>query len=234
MPGLRQLAGVAYDAFARNRTSISTFFGLAACGVPSSSGAARRPPETSRDPAPRVGARAQLPFVARGPRRGDVLVFAADVSVANVAVPQALRWEHRPAWMVAAVMYPHIFQSWSMFSPDAPLDRLDGLRRRRDARRAPRRSHQRGLAAASPTLPLDDIPKRLGHDSFWCDYTLRIPDAGVYHQALLEWLLRYPERTGNPNDTITGFDAYVVQHDSPRPGETAPRNFHKRVFLHYP
>ena len=41
--------------------------------------------------------------------------------MANPSVPRALRFEHRPEWMVAAVMYPHIFEGWSLFSPEAPL-----------------------------------------------------------------------------------------------------------------
>src|SRR5204863_506605 len=34
VPGLSAIAGAAYDAYARNRTRISTWLGLAACGVP--------------------------------------------------------------------------------------------------------------------------------------------------------------------------------------------------------
>ena len=34
LPGLRALAGLVYDAFARRRTTVSTWLGLAACGVP--------------------------------------------------------------------------------------------------------------------------------------------------------------------------------------------------------
>ena len=75
---------------------------------------------------------------------------------------------------------------------------------------------------------------RLGHDSFWCDYTLRIPDAPQYHQALLEWILRYPERTGRPQDTIVRFEAFVIWQDSPKPGETQPTNIRKRRFLRWP
>jgi len=79
------------------------------------------------------------------------------------------------------------------------------------------------------------VPVRLGHDSFWCDYTLRIPDAPQYHQALLEWLQRYHERTGNPQDQIIRFEAFVIWQDSPKPG--APRqatNIRKRRFLKWP
>ena len=84
------------------------------------------------------------------------------------------------------------------------------------------------------TLPVDRVPVRLGHDSFWCDYTLRIPDAGNYHQALIEWILRYPERTGRPNDTLVRFEVFVLWQDSPKPGETEPTNFRKRRFLKWP
>ncbi len=77
---------------------------------------------------------------------------------------------------------------------------------------------------------------RLGHNSFWCDFTLRIPDACVFHQAFIEWILRYPERTGNPNDTIVTFDAYVVEHDEPEARRDPSRRGipRKRRFLQWP
>jgi hypothetical protein len=135
--------------------------------------------------------------------------------------------------MVAAVMYPHIFQSWSLFSPDAPLsdetvyvDAVTSDGRHVDP------YNQAGSRVWS--LPVDQVPVRLGHDSFWCDYTLRIPDAPQYHQALTEWILRYPERTGNPKDAIIRFEAIVLWQDTPKPGETTgPTNFRKRTFLQW-
>jgi len=48
-------------------------------------------------------------------------VFVADLSVANAAIPTLLRWDRGRRGPRPFVMYPHIFQSWSMFSPDAPL-----------------------------------------------------------------------------------------------------------------
>jgi hypothetical protein len=56
----------------------------------------------------------------------------------------------------------------------------------------------------------------------------------VLHQAFIEWILRYPDCTGNPNDTITWFDAYVVEQRSPKPGHSEPTGFHKRRFLQWP
>jgi predicted DCC family thiol-disulfide oxidoreductase YuxK len=230
VPGLRQLAGFAYDAFARNRTAISTYFGLAACGIPGAP-PPRRAPEPTEIPL-RSWARAQLPYLREFAVAVVMLLFAADLSVANAAMPRALRWDRRPQWMATAVMYPHIFQSWSMFSPDAPLrDYMlyaDALTR--DGRHVDPINE---VASRVSTLPYDDIPARLGHDSFWCDYQLRIPSMPAYHQALLEWILRYPERTGREQDTLVSFEVWVIEHASPKPGETKPSDIQRRRMLQW-
>jgi predicted DCC family thiol-disulfide oxidoreductase YuxK len=227
-PGLRQLAGAGYDAFARNRTSISTAFGLAACGIPGAP-PPKRPPEPAEIPL-QSWARAQLPYVRELCVALLIVVFAADLSVANAAMPQALRWDRRPQWMAAAVMYPHIFQSWSMFSPDAPfrdyMIYADAVTR--DGRHVDPINE---VASRVATLPVEDIPRRLGHDSFWCDYQLRIPSMPAYHQALLEWVLRYPERTHREADTLVSFEVWLLEHASPKPGETQPSDIRRRKIL---
>jgi len=230
VPGVRQLGGVAYDAFARNRTAISTAFGLAACGIPGAP-PPRRAPEPGETPL-RTWARAQLPLWREVGVALVMFVFAADVSVANVPVPEILRMERRPAWAAAAVAYPHIFQSWSMFSPDAPLRDymlvVDAVTR--DGRHVDPLNE---VGSRVAVLPVDDIPKRLGQDSFWCDYELRIPTMPAYHQALLEWLLRYPERTRRERDTIVAFDVWLLEHASPKPGETEPSDVRRRRVLQW-
>jgi predicted DCC family thiol-disulfide oxidoreductase YuxK len=228
IPGLRQLSGACYDLFARNRTRISITFGLAACGIPGVP-----PPPRAPEPTPtplgdwlRVR-RSQLREVAVV---FVFVIFGADVTVSNVAVPQALRWNSRPEWMTAAIMYPHIFQSWSMFSPDAPLRDyqvvVDAVTK--EGRHVDPLNE---VASRVATLPVDDIPHRLGQDSFWCDYTLRIPNMPAYHQAFLEWVLRYPERTGRPQDGIVSFTAEVVEHASPPPGQTQPTDISRHRFM---
>jgi predicted DCC family thiol-disulfide oxidoreductase YuxK len=230
LPGIRALCNRVYEAFANNRTSISTFFGLAACGVPS---APRATTPTETETPLSAWFRAQGPFFREVLAAVVFFVLAAEVSVANPAIPRELRFEHRPEWMVAAVMYPHIFEGWSLFAPDGPLTDetvyVDAVTR--DGRHV---DPYNEVASRVAEIPIDRVPVRLGHDSFWCDYTLRIPEAGVYHGAFTEWVLRYPDRTGNPKDTITKFDAYVVEQDSPKPDESEPKNFRKRIFLHWP
>jgi predicted DCC family thiol-disulfide oxidoreductase YuxK len=228
VPGLRQLAGAGYDAFARNRTAISTTFGLAACGVPGAP-PPKRPPEPAEIPL-ETWARAQLPALRELGVALMIFVFASDLSVANAAMPPALRWNSRPQWMAAAIQYPHIFQSWSMFSPDAPfrdyMIYADAVTR--DGRHVDPINE---VASRVSTLPYADIPKRLGHDSFWCDYQLRIPSMPAYHQAFLEWILRYPERTGRESDTIVAFDVWQLEHASPKPGETEPTDVSRHRIL---
>jgi predicted DCC family thiol-disulfide oxidoreductase YuxK len=264
LPGVSALAGRAYDLVARNRTSISIWFGLAACGVPpidiGDPGRVPAPPREGLQPTPgertRPGApgsaepssvhaiaradtplrawfREQTPFLRELGAAIVFVVLAAETSVANPAIPPPFRFNHRPEWMVAAVMYPHVFEGWSLFSPDAPLTDetvyVDALTR--DGRHL---DPYNEIGSRVADIPIQSVPVRLGHSSFWCDYTLRIPDAGSYHGAFIEWILRYPERTGDPNDTIKSFDAYVVQQDSPGPGENTPTNAHTRRFLHWP
>jgi hypothetical protein len=231
LPGISALIDWLYDTFSRNRTGISTWLGLAACGVPGAPRLerARKPPTPLRSW-----------WIGRRPAVRELciavmfVVLGAEVSVANPSIPRAFRWERRPEWMVAAVMYPHIFEGWSLFAPEAPLSDetvvVDAVTR--DGRHV---DPYNEVGSRVNSLPVESVPVRLGHDSFWCDYTLRIPDAPQYHQALIEWLLRYPERTGHPEDTIVKFDAYVIWQDSPKPGEPqVPSNIRKRRFLHYP
>jgi predicted DCC family thiol-disulfide oxidoreductase YuxK len=235
LPGVSALANAGYDAFARNRTRISTWLGLAACGVPGAPRLAAEYDDGERPVTPlRAWVRTRVPVVRELSIAFVFVILAAEVSVANPSVPPALRFEHRPEWMVAAVMYPHIFEGWSLFSPDAPLSDetvvVDAVTR--DGRHV---DPYNQVGSRVSSLPVDSVPVRLGHDSFWCDYTLRIPDAPQYHQALIEWLLRYPERTGRDQDTIVRFDAYVIWQDSPKPGAPpVPTNIRKRKFLHWP
>jgi hypothetical protein len=163
----------------------------------------------------------------------SLVVMGVELSVANDAVPEAMRWRHRPEWMSAMVTYSHTTQGWSMFSPDAPFSDMmvvvDAVTR--SGRHV---DPYNEVGSRVHTLPVDDIPVRLDHDSMFCDYTLQIPHVGAYHQALLEWILRYPERTGNPNDAIVSFEAIKLEHTSPTPGETQPTDVRRSVFLKWP
>ena len=76
------------------------------------------------------------------------------------------------------------------------------------------------VAGRTPHPGIDEIPARLDNDSFFFNYSMRIPDQGAYQGAFTDWILR--------------FDAYKIENDSPPPGETSPHNFRKHIFLSWP
>jgi len=232
LPLVRGLAGRAYDAVARNRTVISASLGLAACGVAPAPGARRPAPEPAESPL-RDWLRARGPLAREV---GAALLFVtlgAGVLASNPSLPEALRLARRPNWMLAVVDYTNLKEGWGMFAPEAPRTEqtvsIDAVTR--EGRHV---DPYNEVAGRTAQLPMRDVPVRLGYDSFFTDYTLQLPNAPIYHQALIEWVLRYPDRTGHAGDEIKSFDAYVVEHDSPAPGESKPTHVRRRRFLHFP
>ena len=82
--------------------------------------------------------------------------------------------------------------------------------------------------------PGDAIPTRLGYDVYVNSYYGRIVEVPAYHGPLIEWILRYHERTGRPEDEIVAFTVAMLFDESPGPGEREARNPRKQVFLRYP
>jgi hypothetical protein len=130
--------------------------------------------------------------------------------------------------MIDMVVYPRLFQGWSMFTPDAPtgermlyIDALTFDGRHVDP------FNQEG-SRVSP-LPLERIPGYMDQNEFWCDYTNRIPDNSVNWPPLKEWIFKYHIRTGRPEDRIISYEARILESDSPPPGQTEVRNIRTRV-----
>jgi hypothetical protein len=183
------------------------------------------------------------PGAPRSPRRGlailreltigGLIVLAgSQLMVENYAIRRLIAIK-QPQVAQAAILYMQLFQGWSMFAPDAPTGDMNMYVEAvtSDGRRVDPFSEE-----ASPRYPApwQTIPPRLDQNSFFCDYLTRIAGRGEYHQAFIEWILRYPERTGRPADRIVSFEAFTVEHDSPRPGELTPSNTRTHSFLKYP
>ncbi len=147
---------------------------------------------------------------------------ASDVTVANPSVPAALRWTSRPAWIASALSYAHIYEGWGCSRPTrrSMTEMVVVDARTRDGRHVDPFNE---IGSHVHALPVDDIPERLGHDALFCDYTLRIPGSNAYHRALLEWILRYPERTDHPMDAIES-----------APGQSQSTEIRRTSFLKWP
>ncbi|HLK88246.1 MAG TPA: DCC1-like thiol-disulfide oxidoreductase family protein [Polyangia bacterium] len=231
VPGLRALAGWGYDRFARNRQTISMWLGLAACGVP---GASPAPPAAL--PPPRAPVRDWLgrgvALLREGFTLAMLITIVNEALFINQVVPRFLKFDE-PGWVKRLVAYPRFIQAWSMFASDAPTtDESVAV----EAVTAEGR-HVDPYSEVSGRYPYpgtEQIPSRLDNDSFFFNYSVRIPDQGVYHGAFIEWILRYPQRTGHAGDRIVRFDAYKIENDSPPPGGTHSFNVRKHIFLSWP
>jgi predicted DCC family thiol-disulfide oxidoreductase YuxK len=230
LPGIRQLANVVYDAFAKRRQSVSIWLGLAACGVP---GAPPPPALPDKEPTPfRVGFRRFVSGARELAVLALVVTMVSETLFINAAVPQLFKHK-QPTWIMELVAYPRMIQAWSMFASDAPMTdqsvAVDAITV--DGRHVDPYSE---VASRYDNPGHDLIPPRLDNDSFFFNYSSRIPFKGEYWTAFEEWILRYPDRTGRPEDRIVSFDAWIIEDDSPPVGETKERNIRKRIFLSYP
>jgi len=130
---------------------------------------------------------------------------------------------HNSPEMAAAVTYLNLFQGWSMFAPDAPTSDLNIAV---DAVTSDGRHVDPFNEIANPRTPAPglQIPTAMGPSWLFYGYENRIPDRPEYWQALHEWILRYPNRTGRTQDKIVSFKVFKVEDDSPPVGEQTPRN----------
>lgn len=139
---------------------------------------------------------------------------------------------HGPPWLDQAASYVQMYQRWAMFAPEAPRGDMNVSI---DAVTVDGRHVDPFNEAASPPHPSPGltIPPRLDQSPLFVEWALRIQGIPEYHQAFKEWMLRYHERTGRPADRLVSFRAYIVEDDSPPPGERTPTNVRSRVFFEY-
>lgn len=239
IPGLHALANWGYDVFSRRRENISVGLGLAACALPAPPPPADAPPASVTvtgalpERAPIVSwFRRGVSILREGAVLAMIVVLVSETLFINGAVPKFLKHD-QPLWIKRLVAYPRLIQAWSMFASDAPVGDetivVDAVTV--DGRHVDPYSE---VTSRYPNPGRNHIPVRLDNDSFVFNYSGRIPTSAAYHQAFIEWILNYHERTGRPNDRVVSFEAWQVQDDSPPIGQLEPRNVRSHMFLRYP
>jgi Vitamin K-dependent gamma-carboxylase len=164
---------------------------------------------------------------------GEALVLfimiccTSQVLIENAAVPRWLKPERRPEWMTAVVIYPRLFQGWSMFAPGPPMDdgRLVVDGRTRDGR------HFDPLTAKSPTF---DVQPKAGFrmNQIWGDFHRRISEDRfrAYWGGLRDFLKNHHEITGRPQDELVAFDVWFVSEIIPPPGQPKDPPVRRKLF----
>jgi hypothetical protein len=145
-----------------------------------------------------------------------VLSCGSQVLIENRAVPKWLKPEHRPEWMTSIVVYPRLFQGWSMFAPSPPSDDgrvvVDGITK--DGR------HFDPLTQKAPSF---DVQPKDGFrmNQIWGDFHRRIGEQRFegYLDGVREMLKNYHLITGKKEDELVSFEMWFVSEHIPPPGQ---------------
>lgn len=216
LPPVLWLANPLYKAFAKNRAHVSALLGMAACGIPGSTGVAAPPPPWH------TPLHDWWAVQRNSVREGlvAVVMFACVLQglKENAAVPRFLKLP-QPEFLRAVVEYPRLLEGWSMFAPDAPTtDQMIAVEARTiDGRLVDPLALASARVAAAPAT---QIPPRLGNDEFFCDYINQIANRPEYFGAFGDWILNHHTRTANAADRVVSFQVFSLQDESPPPGQS--------------
>lgn len=184
------------------------------------------------EPGPVVRAVRRYAPAAREVTVGFFLFLATSQLFDENAAAHIVIDHHNSRPVAAAIAYLNLFQGWSMFAPEMFKGDYNLVV---DAVTVDGRHVDPFSQVSSPRYPMpgETIPPAMGPNWLFYQYAARLESHGEYRQAFQEWILRYPERTGRPEDHIVSFRALIVQDDSPPPGEREPRNSRSKLMFEY-
>ena len=113
-------------------------------------------------------------------------------------------------------------QGWFMFAPDPIKD--DGTVVV-DAVTADGR-HVDAITGKAPDFDLQNA-KSFAYNQIWSDYynRIRMPGNAQFRDALREYILRYAERTGRPEDEIVSGEVWWIEEQNPRFGDPKHKGY---------
>jgi hypothetical protein len=156
-----------------------------------------------------------------------VVCCGSQVLIENRAVPKWLKPEKRPDWMTAVVVYPRLFQGWSMFAPSPPSDDgrvvIDGITK--DGRKL---DPLTGMAPSFEVQPKDGFRM----NQIWGDFHRRIGEQRFegYLEGVREMIKNYHVITGKKEDELRSFEAWFVNEHIPPPGGKRSEPERRRLF----
>lgn len=113
-------------------------------------------------------------------------------------------------------------QGWFMFAPNPIMDDgtivVDAITV--DGR------HVDAITGKAPDFDLPNA-KSFAYNQIWSDYfnRIRMPGNASYRDAMREYILRYAERTGRPEDEIVSGDVWWIEEQNPRFGDPKHKGY---------
>lgn len=218
LPGVRHLIDAIAGAL--DRRDLSRIFGL-------------RPPSSSYLAPPTSPLRLKV-------RRGvfvlhELFVALMIVTACNRAIVEMWVFNRRfkapePDPMFTLSHKLRFLQGWFMFSPNPVMDDgtfvVDAITV--DGR------HIDPFTRKEPFWDLSNV-KSLRLTQIWCDYFNRMQKSenSAFREPMKEYLLRLPERTGNPNDTIVSAEVWWVKDMNPKWGERKSYGYDKQKMFEF-
>ncbi|MEP7126143.1 MAG: HTTM domain-containing protein [Byssovorax sp.] len=198
-------------------------------------GLAPRPSFTAAGPSPlRLRGRAALRIF------GQVLAlvfFAGAVNIAMVqlwVIKKMIRVHQAPVLMTFTGKL-RFLQGWYMFSPGPAMDDgtlvVDAITV--DGRHVdPLTVHVEPYTLRAPDFDLIHA-RSLRTNQLWGDYFkgIAMPGYYSYREALKDYLLALPQRTGHPDDAIVSGEVFWVSDNNPRWGETQSYGLEKKLLF---
>lgn len=185
---------------------------------------------------PRARAAGRVSRFVLGQAAVAVLIAAAvgDLVHSNPAIPPAWRYR-QPDVLNAVVWVPRNRQFWRMFAPEPPgsVLALSVEARTRQGRTV---DPYNQVASRIDRLPAEgEMPVHFGRYALFAYYTRRVvsPEHAWLRPGLEQWILRYPERTGRPEDAVVGFEVYQVSAPIPAPGAEPIKYIGRRRIMSY-
>jgi tetratricopeptide (TPR) repeat protein/predicted DCC family thiol-disulfide oxidoreductase YuxK len=219
LPGLRNIADVAYDFIARRRHQISRWLGHAACGAAAVATTPRGEPPQDSTPPLRRWRRACLRAAANAAAAVMLAAILLSGYNHNIAERFNLPRVRPPALLTAIIECPQLVQDWHLFAPHPMTDDgwwvIDGV-----------------LESGESFDPLTgrptswekprDLTKRF--DRFWRKYLYRLwlQEFSEHRLYFGRYITRLNHREQPEGRRLSFFDLYYMLETTPPPGLAKP------------
>jgi hypothetical protein len=155
---------------------------------------------------------------------GLLVLGVSQALIENRVVPPWAK-PKRPEWMNALVVYPRLFQGWSMFAPDPPREDgwmiVDG--------RTADGSKLDPTTGKEPNFSMD-LPGGPDFSPQWGAFHMRIHEGRfrAYYNGVRDYILRTHELNERPHERMIAFDAwYLSRIVKPPGGQPGPARYRK-------